>query len=65
MSTKSDLTSTDGVLLDNPSLFRELVGSLQYLTITYPDIAFAVNFLSQFTSQPRQSHLVAMKRVLR
>lgn len=65
MSTKSNLTSTDGDLLENPSLFRELVGSLQYLTITRPDIAFAVNSLSQFLSQPRQPHLVAVKCVLR
>lgn len=34
MYAKSNLTSIDGVVLDNPSVFRELVGSLQYLTIT-------------------------------
>ncbi|PRQ16261.1 putative RNA-directed DNA polymerase [Rosa chinensis] len=65
MSAKSDLHSTDGVFLENPTLYRELVGSLQYLTITRPDIAFAVNLVSQFMSQPRVSHLIAVKRILR
>ncbi|KAL9659049.1 hypothetical protein QQ045_018615 [Rhodiola kirilowii] len=42
-----------------------MIGSLQYLTITRPDIAYSVNFISQFMSQPRTSHLVAAKRILR
>ncbi|CAM8918414.1 unnamed protein product [Rhodiola kirilowii] len=65
MTPKAQLNSTDGALLDNPTLFREIVGSLQYLTITRPDIAYAVNFISQFMSQPRIPHLVAAKRILR
>ncbi|XP_024200487.1 uncharacterized mitochondrial protein AtMg00810-like [Rosa chinensis] len=65
MSAKDALTATDGALLDNPTNFRTLVGALQYLTITRPDIAFAVNSVSQFMSQPRLPHLVAVKRILR
>ncbi|CAM8975422.1 unnamed protein product [Rhodiola kirilowii] len=65
MTPKAPLNLTDGSLLDNPTLFREIVGSLQYLTITRPDIAYAVNFISQFMSQPRTTHLVAAKRILR
>ncbi|CAM8971397.1 unnamed protein product [Rhodiola kirilowii] len=65
MTTKSPLNSTDGTLLDNPTIFREMIGSLQYLTITRPDIAYSVNFISQFMSQPRTPHLVAAKRILR
>ncbi|XP_024178279.1 uncharacterized mitochondrial protein AtMg00810-like [Rosa chinensis] len=65
MSAKSNLSSTAGSLLEHPTTFRELVGSLQYLTITRPDIAFAVNMVSQFMSQPRVPHLIAAKRILR
>ncbi|PRQ57648.1 putative RNA-directed DNA polymerase [Rosa chinensis] len=65
MSAKHNLTTTHGALLANPSEFRALVGTLQYLTITRPDIAFAVNLVSQFMSQPREPHLVAVKRILR
>ncbi|CAL9003048.1 unnamed protein product [Prunus brigantina] len=65
MSTKAILTSNDGDLLSNPSVFQEIVGSLQYLTITRPNIAFAVNSNAQFMSQPRTPHLIAAKRILR
>ncbi|GKD40925.1 transposable element [Tanacetum coccineum] len=45
--------------------YRRLVGSLQYLTFTRPDIFFAINKLSQFMHSPRQTHWQALKRVLR
>ncbi|KAL6191790.1 hypothetical protein ACLB2K_038179 [Fragaria x ananassa] len=65
MSAKTNLTATDGALLPNPPTFYELVGSLQYLTITRPYIAFAVNTVSQFMSQPRVPHIIAVKCILR
>ncbi|PRQ37299.1 putative RNA-directed DNA polymerase [Rosa chinensis] len=37
------LLKSEGTLLDNPTLYRSLVGALQYLTFTRPDIAYAVN----------------------
>ncbi|XP_024172100.1 uncharacterized mitochondrial protein AtMg00810-like [Rosa chinensis] len=65
MFAKANLTATEGESLANPTTFREIVGSLQYLTITRPDIAFAVNSISQFMSQPHAPHLIAAKRILR
>lgn len=38
----------DGELLANPSLYRSIVGALQYLTFNRPDIAYAVNCACQF-----------------
>ncbi|KAM2925447.1 hypothetical protein FF1_042962 [Malus domestica] len=54
-----------GSLLSNPTEYRSLVGGLQYLTWTRPDIAFAVNQLCQFMHAPRDQHFQAAKRVLR
>ncbi|XP_028081589.1 uncharacterized protein LOC114283003 [Camellia sinensis] len=48
-----------------PSLYRSLVGALQYLTITRPDLAFAVNHACQFLQTPLTSHFALVKRLLR
>jgi hypothetical protein len=49
----------------DPTLYRELIGSLMYLVNTRPDICFAVNTLSQFMVEPKRVHWVATKHVLR
>ncbi|KAG7597976.1 Retrotransposon Copia-like N-terminal [Arabidopsis suecica] len=55
---------SDEPVIDDPQLYRRLVGRMMYLTITRPDITYAVNRLCQFTSAPKQSHLKAAYRVL-
>ncbi|GMP43055.1 hypothetical protein CsSME_00012568 [Camellia sinensis var. sinensis] len=59
------LNSIDGVPLDDPTLYRELVGCLVYLTVTRPDFAYVVHVVSQFVSVPRSTHWAALVRVLR
>uniref|UniRef100_A0A251TBB6 Putative ribonuclease H-like domain, Reverse transcriptase, RNA-dependent DNA polymerase n=1 Tax=Helianthus annuus TaxID=4232 RepID=A0A251TBB6_HELAN len=46
-------------------VYRRLIGRLLYLQATRPDIAFSVNTLSQFVSNPRQSHMNVVTRILR
>ncbi|KAG7552793.1 Integrase catalytic core [Arabidopsis thaliana x Arabidopsis arenosa] len=65
MCSTERLVASDGSVLDDPSEFRTIVGSLQYLLLTRPDIAFAVNRLSQYMHCPTTSHFEAVKRVLR
>ena len=48
-----------------PILFKQIVGSLRYLCNSRPDIAYAVGIISRFMSEPRVSHLLAAKRVMR
>ncbi|KAK6158635.1 hypothetical protein DH2020_005949 [Rehmannia glutinosa] len=50
---------------DSPTLYRSTIGALQYLTMTRPDISYAVNKLSQFSHSPSVHHWKACKRVLR
>ncbi|KAJ8759578.1 hypothetical protein K2173_007207 [Erythroxylum novogranatense] len=59
-----DLTS-DATPLSDPTHFRGLVGSLQYLTLTRPDLSYSVNFVSQFTQHPTMSHFKCLRRILR
>ncbi|CAL9026864.1 unnamed protein product [Prunus brigantina] len=59
------LLKFDGTPLSDPTLYRSLVGGLQYLTFSRPDIAFAVNTLCQFMHTPTDTHFAAVKRVLR
>lgn len=54
----------DEPALDNPEVYRRLVGKLMYLTITRPDITYAVNKLCQFTSNLKNSHLNAAHKVV-
>ena len=52
-------------LLDEPTLYRRLVGSLIYLTTTRPDISYVVHQVSQFMSSPRHLLLAAVRRIIR
>ncbi|XP_035548677.1 uncharacterized mitochondrial protein AtMg00810-like [Juglans regia] len=65
MEQNLKLSDTDGDLLPDPGPYRRLVGRLIYLTITQPDIVFAVNILSQFMHAPRVPHMTAATHVLR
>jgi len=47
------------------SQFRSIIGSLQYLSFTCPDICFIVNKLSQFMHKPSQNHWTTTKHLLR
>ena len=54
-----------GQFIDDPSAYRSLVGGLQYVILTRPEIAFAVHKLSQYVAMLTLQHLMACKRVLR
>jgi hypothetical protein len=65
MELNVKLCKEEGDLLDDPSLYRKLVGSLVYVTITRPDISFDVQQVSQFLQTPRHLHLTVVRRIIR
>ncbi|CAL5357810.1 unnamed protein product [Camellia sinensis] len=65
MDLQTRLTLLDGHLLSNATLYRQLVGSLVYLTVTRPDITYAVHIVSQFMDAPRSPHYDALVCILR
>ncbi|XP_015170752.1 uncharacterized mitochondrial protein AtMg00810-like [Solanum tuberosum] len=54
-----------GDLLHDPTLYWQLVGSLNYLTTTWPNISFSFQQVGQFMQVPRHLHLVAVRRIIR
>lgn len=55
----------DDVLIEEGKEYRRIIGSLQYLTLTWLDIQYAVNKLSRFMAAPKMLHYTAMKKMLR
>ena len=51
--------------LHNPTLYRLLIGSLVYLTVTRPDISYAVHIVGHFHVAPRSPHYRTVLRILR
>ncbi|KAK1411714.1 hypothetical protein QVD17_38274 [Tagetes erecta] len=45
--------------------YRSMIGSLMYLTASRPDIMYAVCVCARYQSDPKESHLVAVKRIFR
>ncbi|CAM8895465.1 unnamed protein product [Rhodiola kirilowii] len=65
LETKHGLSKSNSEPISDPTIYRKLVGKLIYLTITRPDLAFAVHTLSQFMATPTVDHLKATHRLLR
>ena len=65
LSTSGSFTLSDGSPPTDPTQYRSLIGAMQYLSLTRPDIAYPVNKLAQFMHAPTQVHWTAAKRLLR
>jgi histone deacetylase 1/2 len=67
LSPSEKLSLHDGQRLgpQDSTRYRSIVGALQYLTLTRPDISFAVNKVCQFLHSPTTVHWAAVKRILR
>ncbi|KAL5539517.1 hypothetical protein UlMin_045196 [Ulmus minor] len=65
MISSLKLTSVEGDPIENATEYRSIVGALQYITITRPEITFSVNKVCQFMQSPLDQHWKAIKRILR
>ena len=64
MDLNVKLVPSQGELLRDPGRYLRLVGKLNYLTITRPDISFSVSVVSHFLQSPCDSHWDAVVRIL-
>jgi hypothetical protein len=65
MASTTSLSAFEGEPFTDHTLYRSTVGALQYLALTWPNIAFTVNKLSQFMQKPLLPHWQSVKRLLR
>ncbi|XP_040944289.1 uncharacterized mitochondrial protein AtMg00810-like [Gossypium hirsutum] len=65
MVTTCRLSATTSSPVEDEHYYRSIVGALQYVVITRPDIAYSVNKVCQFMHKPLNVHFKAVKRILR
>ena len=65
LASTATLQLIDGSPHTDATYYRQIIGALQYLNMTRPDLSFAINKLSQFMHQPTTTHLQHLKRLLR
>jgi hypothetical protein len=65
VDSKSKLSATDGAPIADQSKYCSLAGVLWYLTLTRPNLAYAVQQVCPFMHEPQKPHLALVKRILR
>ncbi|XP_043699881.1 uncharacterized mitochondrial protein AtMg00810-like [Telopea speciosissima] len=65
MATTIKASSAGGVAFSDATKYRSIIGALQYITLTRPDVAFSVNRVCQFMHNPSEDHWSMVKRILR
>ena len=65
MATNAKLTNDHSSEFVDVTLYRSIIGCLLYLTASHPNIAFSVGVCSKFQSNPKVSHLNAVKRIIK
>jgi hypothetical protein len=59
------LSVDEGDLVEDTTMYRCIVRSLIYMTITRPNLSYAVGVVSQFMQTPQKPHLDVMRCILR
>jgi len=65
MEPNTKICAHEGKVLEDATMYRQLMGTLIYLTLTRPDISFAVGVTSHYMQNPKKPHLEAVRRILR
>ena len=65
MSSSAKLSRDAASIEVDPMLYRSMIGSLLYFIASRPDIAFSVGVCARFQATPKESHLTAVKRIIR
>ena len=59
------LSKNDDSAKVNPTLYRSMIGKLQYVVHSRPNIALSIGIVARYFSNPRENQLMAIKRIMR
>ena len=63
--TKAYKGSDDDSKEVDQTLYRSMIGKLQYVVHTKPDISLVVGIVARFVDKPKENHMMVVKRILR
>ena len=47
------------------SLYKSMIGSLLYLTASKPDISYSMRVCAKYLANPKESHMIVLKRIIK
>ena len=65
MSTGHKLTKNDDSKEVDQTLYRSMIGKLQYVVLTRPDISLIVGIVARFLEKPKENHMMEIKKIMR
>ena len=65
MVTGHKLSKNDDSTKVNQTLYRSMIGKLEYVIHNRPNIALSIGIFARFSTCPRENHMMAMKRIIR
>ena len=65
MATSTKIDADEAGKTIDQKIYRGMIGSLLYLTVSRPDIQFSICLCVRFQANPKESHLIAVKRIFR
>ena len=65
MTIRHKLSKNDDSKEVDQTIYRSMIGKLQYVVHTRPNIALVVGMVARFLANPKESHMMAIKRIMR
>ena len=65
MVTRHKLSKNDDSTEVNQTLYRSMIGKLQYVVHSRPNIALAIRIVAIFSKNPKENHMMVVKRIMR
>ena len=65
MVTRHKLSKNDDIVQVNQTLYKSIIGKLQYVVHIRSNIALAVRIVAIFSANPKENHMMFIKRIMR